>query len=192
MENASNETWRAVVALLATDPIAPVNYQALLATARLAKLHPVALTGEMAPLNHLVTLQTADPAAFARFMALVEKKRAMLGLSPLEDVKEDRFDKQEYMKHFMAQKRQRTTQAADIENLVRGNRNPLRGIPRLEFMRVQAAKWNEELERRINAVRESGGGGRIPKEKLDALRTQFWAWVDSQLDTAEHEARGGR
>lgn len=191
MTTPTKEDWRQVVALLVTDQDSTHNYQAMLATARLAKLHPVQLVGETAPLNHLIALEAANPGAYASMMALVESKRTALGLPPLEPVVVEKFDKAEYMRDFMDKKRQRTNRAAEIENLVRGGRDPLRGIARLEFMRVQAGKWHTELTARVQRARDAAGG-RVPKETLTALRAQFWSWVDSQLDTAEQEARKPR
>lgn len=191
MNNPSKDTWRAVVALLVTDSGAPLHYQAMQATARLAKAHPVVLAGEAAPLNHLIALETRDPKAHASLMALIERKRAELGLAPLEAPEPEGFDKVEYMRHFMAQKRQRLVRAADDENAIRkrAGHQTLRGPARLEFMRIQGVKWNDELERRIDRAREAAGG-RVPQKSLDVLRVQFWKWVDDQLDAAEKAARG--
>lgn len=187
--DTSTDALRAVATLLVVDPDAPRYYEAMKAVIRLAPQYPVRLAGEMEQLNALIDLHRKNPSGFAGVLALVERKRAERGLPPLEPAETDKFDKADYMREFMRAKRARTVRAADIENLVRGDRSPLRGNARLEFQRAQAARWNEELTRRIDSARSARGGGRLPKDVLDTLRDQFWASVDAQLDEAEALAR---
>lgn len=188
----TTEQLRAVVALLVLDAGAPAHYQALRAVVALARQYPVRLTGELAALNIMVDLWQDNRPGYDGMMALIERKRADRGMDPLEEPEDDRFDKAAYMRDFMREKRARTTRAAEIENRARGDREPLRGPARLEFQRVQAARWNEELQRRMETAREAHGGKRLPRETMEAVRTQFWAWVDQQLDEAERKARAGK
>ena len=78
--------------------------------------------------------------------------------------------------------------AVEIENFLRPERDSLRGRTRLDFMDAQAARWKEELDTRIQSARVAAGGP-LSSATLASLRSQFWSWVDEQLDKAEAEAR---
>lgn len=163
-------------------------FDALMAVVRLQVNYPVCLTGEAAVVDPLRELARDKPGALDRVLNLVDSKRAALGLPPLVPPVSDKFDKREYMRQFMDQKRQRQRRAVEIENLCRSERDMLRGRSRLDFMDTQAARWKSELDERLQRAREARGGP-LDQETLDTLRKQFWQWVDESLDEAEAEAR---
>lgn len=176
------------VEALVTQEDASRWFDALTATARLSRMYPVALTGDAAVLNPLLQLSLADSAAFERVIKLVEAKRAAAGLAPLVPPADTRFDKTEYMRSFMDQKRQRQRRAVSIENMARSERDALRGRARLDFMDAQAARWKAELDQRIQRARDASGG-QLTNAALTGIRTTFWQWLDDQLDEAEEAAR---
>lgn len=177
------------VTALVEAPSAGEHLDAIETTARVAARFAVALTGPLEVYQPLVDLKRADPDAFERVLALVESKRAAAGRTPVRPAANDKFDKTEYMRNFMDQKRQRQRRAASIENMTRPERDALKGRARLDFMDAAAAKWKAELDARLDRARAAGGGARLDKDTMDRLRAQFWAWVDEQLDAAEERAR---
>lgn len=149
---------------------------------------PVGLVGDAGVLAPLLDLAATDKEAFTKAMHLVDEKRVLRGLTPLLPQETAAFKKNPYMKEFMAQKRQREKRAAEIENLSRSERDQLRGPARMEFCRLQSAKWKARLDAIVVKIR-SANGGTAPKEALELARDQFWATVDQELDSAEATAR---
>lgn len=182
------EALRQAVVLLIESPDAERLHESLTATIRLARLHPVRLTGQAEALNPLLELGTKDPDALSRMIALVDAKRAQAGRAPLYVPPDDKFDKADYMRAFMDQKRQRQRRAVEIENAMRPERDRLIGRHRLDFMDARAAEWKQELDALIARAREATGK-RLPKDHLDTLRAQFWAGVDKKLDELEAQNR---
>lgn len=163
-------------------------FQTLTAVVNLKVVHAVALDGEAAVLNPLVDIGRTDPERFERLIAKVDGKRREALKAPLVEPKDDGFNKTEYMREFMYQKRLRMRRAAEIENKTRSPKDALIGRSRLDFMEAQAAKWKLELDRRIEVAREANGGARLPKDTMDTVRTQFWSYIDEQLDAADAAA----
>jgi hypothetical protein len=188
MDEISKQALLEAVNLLITHPSAHSYFESLLAVTNLAKLHPIELTGEAAPLNALLRLRLKDEVAYERVLELVETKRHLAGYDPLIRPTEIKFDKTEYMRSFMDKKRERQRRAVEIENMLRPERDALKGRARLDFMDRQSAKWKQELDTKIERARQAQGG-RLMKEALDTLREQFWTHVDSQLDQLEALAR---
>lgn len=156
-----------------------------------ARRYGAALTGELETLNALVRLAVEAPEKYKRVLDLIDDKRKEAGLLPLRDPV-PRYDKVSYMREFMQQKRQRLRRAADIENLMRPEKDRLVGKSRIEFMDRQAAKWKEQRDRMIERARQAAGTERLSKEALDNLIRQFWANVDAELDALEDLAREER
>lgn len=183
------ELLLAAVNLLIRSPDAHEHLAALEALVPVARTFNVQLMGPAAPLNALLELKLKDPDRYERMLDLVEAKRREAGFDELRPQREaGRFDKTEYMRSFMAAKRERQRRAAFIENLIRPQRDRLVGRSRIEFMERQSSKWKRELDERVNRAREAQGG-RLSKETLEVLRTQFWADIDKYLDDLEAEAR---
>lgn len=183
------EALRQAVITLVEAPDAEYLYDALTAAVKLARVHAINLAGDAATLNPLLHLGVADVEAFDRVLALIDRKRADAGRPALQKGGDDKFDKVEYQRVFMEQKRLRQRRAADVENLQRPDRERLVGRARLDFMDRCAAEWKRELDALLARARENLGVQRLPREHLDALRTQFWASVDARLDSAEQDAR---
>lgn len=187
MDNKREALLRAVSRLV-EDPDAVRLFDSLSTIARLARVHPVRMTGDAEDLNPLLDLSLEDPTAYERVLALIESKRARLGHGALVPPKETGFDKADYMRQFMDQKRQRQRRAAAIENMLRPERDKLVGRARLDFMDIRAAEWKSELDVLLARARESLGQ-RLPREHLDAVRSQFWASIDKRLDDLEQGVR---
>jgi hypothetical protein len=164
-------------------------YDAVTVLGRTKAKYPLVAVGDLAVLNPLIDLFSADHASFERVMALVDKKRAEIGVAPIRTEEETGFDKRAYMRDFMEQKRVRQRRAATIENFARSANDALRGSARLEFMDAQSAKWKVELDKRLAVARDAAGTDRLAKPLLETLRAQFWTWVDTQLDEAERQSK---
>lgn len=146
------------------------------------------LRSDAAVLNVLVDLARADMAGYVLFLDWVDAERVRSGARPLREQKVDEFDKVEYMREFMGHKRARENRAVAIENMLRSERDAVKGTARLEFARRQSAKWKVRLDELIVRAREAHGV-RLPAEATAALRKQFWASVDQELDAAEEAAK---
>lgn len=180
-----NPTVRAAAALVENLNAAEM-YDALSLVVRLVvKAHqPVTLTGEAAIMTPLLDLAVRSYAEYERVLDLVDDRRTARGLPPLRQHQVG-FDKDEYQRVFMNEKRRRQRRAVEIENDSRPPRDRLIGRAREEFMRVQGHAWFSELTRRLDVAREAHGGGRVPKDVLDTVRSRFWAEVDARLEAAE-------
>ena len=150
---------------------------------------PVALTGVASALTPLLDLAVSDAEAYERVVRLIDSKRAAAGLTPLRGQFAEGFDKVEYQRVFMNEKRYRLRRAAAIENMARPERDQMRGRARQDFCDRQAAKWKITLDTRIASARQAADGARLAQPHLDALRVQFWAEVDATLDDLESKAR---
>jgi hypothetical protein len=173
---------------LVLDASAPKHYKAMMEVAKLPPTVPVKLTAESAVLNPLLTLYHRDPAAFNRVMHLVDTKREARGWEPLVEPESKGFDRKEYQREFMFQKRSRSTRLAAIENSMRPERDQIRGNARLEFMRVKEGLWKARRDLLLDAARKEHGGT-ITKEQTKALLEGFWAQVDAELDEMEYQAK---
>jgi hypothetical protein len=177
----------AAVNRLVAGPDAPELYEALHDAVPVARRLGMRFTQERAELNPLLDLACTHPEHYNNALELIETKRETAGLPPLDPKRKEAegYDRTKYMADFMRQKRERERKAAEIENLIRPEGQQLVGRARLDFMQLQSAKWKKQLDALIAAryseVRE-GGGERIPKAELTALRQSFWDQVDRELD----------
>ena len=147
----------------------------------------VCLVGEADTLNTLARLKATNVAVFNSIMELVDRKRAAAGYDPLNEP--NKFDKTDYMREFMGEKRLRERRAANIENLLRSPRDQLKGRSRLDFMQRQSAIWKKERDTLIERAKASSGGTTLRREDLVFLLDSFWAKIDKQLDEMEDHAR---
>ena len=168
---------------LLKHPAAPQLYQQLVDVLALPAKFKVKLADEASVLNPLLTMARNDRPRFDSVIALVEQKRAASSLEPLQPPKDHKFDKNEYQRLLMAERRVRMTKAADIENRCRPASGQLVGSARLDFMRRAQAKWMERFEA---LLLDKFGPGPICKDDRTQLSMEFWATVDQELD--EHEA----
>lgn len=177
----------AVNALIQAEDAAPL-YQDLIALLPAAKTLGARFSDHRAVLNPLLELAITDRERLDRVIELVERKRAEAELPPMVPEADDGFDKTEYMRDFMAQKRERERRAVDIENLLRSERDRLRGRARLDFMQSQSAKWKLARDTALQAARESEGK-RLARQQVRAVLDAFWATIDRELDGLEQLAR---
>lgn len=162
---------------------APEMYQTLLEVLGLPLKLPVKLTGDASVLNPLLAMARRDRSAFDRVIDLIESKRASREMSPLRQPRtEAKFDKNEYQRELMADRRVRQIKALDIENLRRPPSSQLIGHPRMEFMRVQQGKWTDQLEAILVANKT---GKTMTKAKRQAISAQFWQGIDRELEESE-------
>lgn len=180
----------AAVNRLVTDEEAARLYEALNDVIPVARRLGARLTGDLADLNPLIELACQRPEHYDNVMLLVETKREQAGKGPLDPKRNaiEKFDKNEYMAEFMQRKRERERKAADIENMLRPERDRLIGRSRLDFMQMQAGKWKQQLDERIETARKATGT-RLKKEQLEVIRRAFWDEVDRYLDELEEYAR---
>jgi len=166
---------------------APVMYQSVLTASRVPLDLMVGLVGDADVLTPLVEVRRADADRFDSLMELVNKKRAEVGAEPL-GTPDKGFDKVEYQRSFMDQKRQRERRAVDLENAVRSERDKLIGNHRLEFMREQSKRWKTRRDEMMTAAREAAGGT-LTKEQQTRVLKSFWESVDAELDELEVSVR---
>jgi hypothetical protein len=186
----SREALRQACLVLAASPDAPHLFASLAAVLPVAQSHPVRLAGDAEVLNPLLDLALRDRPAYDRALALVNSRRQAKGQTALGagSAPDGAFDKVEYQREFMAQKRQRLVRAADIENTLRPERDRLIGRTRQDFMGRTAAQWKSELDGLIERAREAPSG-RLSRSHMDGIRTQFWASIDRRLDEQEAASR---
>lgn len=175
------------VNLLVLDDAAPTFYEALTVAVQLPKHLPLGLQGQAELMTPLVELARRDRSAYEAVLQLIDKKREARGWPPLTPPKKEGFNKVDYQRQFMDQKRQRERRAAEIENMLRPERDKLIGNTRLEFMRQTSAKWKIRRDELVDRAR-AAHGGQIPMEAMRALLEKFWSQVDQELDEAEAEA----
>lgn len=187
MDN-DQEALLAALNTLIVDDDAVHLYESVTACIAVKAVYAPMLSGPAAVLNPLITLGRSDLNRFKALIAKVDDKRREALKPPLAPVVDDAFDKTAYMREFMYQKRQRQRRAAEIENARRPERDKLIGRARLDYMDTVAARWNDELNARLESAR-TAHGTRLNKDLMDTLRKQFWDRVDAQLDEAEHAVR---
>lgn len=187
--NPDRAALLAAVNKLVQDPAASDLYELLLEVIPPARRLGVRLMGDHADLNPLVDLAVNDPTGYANVMNLVEDKRAKVGYSPLDNARtaDAQFDKTDYMRDFMHQKRMRERKAADIENLLRPEGQKLIGRSRLDFMHAQSLRWKKERDEMLQKSRQAQG--KLTRAQMRELLELFWSRVDTELDEMERLAR---
>lgn len=180
----------AVNALIAS-PYAHEWFDAMNAVVPAAMRAPVKLTDGPQVLNPLLRLRIKSPDAYQRVLGLIEAKREKRGLEPLVKPAEQGYNKTTYMREFMDAKRERQRKAAEIENLLRPDRDRLVGNTRLEFMNRQAARWKEERDTALEVARHNAGG-HLSADMRKAALDEFWSNVDRDLDSRLEAAKRAR
>ena len=176
-------------AVLISHPDAVALFKTLQDVARLPANLPIELSGDSAVLNPLLALYRADRKGFDATLMLIENKRELKGRPPLAQPNApEKFDKDEYQRVFMDQKRVRERRAAEIENDPRPAKDRLRGNARIEFMRQQSARWKVRRDQVINAAR-AACGGTLDQEHYNTILEQFWAGINDELTEMEEENR---
>ena len=145
-------------------------------------------SGARAVVNPLLDLALSNPEQFARVVELIGSKREAAGRSPLTGAVDDTFDKADYMREFMQQKRDRERRAVKIENMIRPENAQLKGRARLDFMQVQSARWNHQRTELLEKAR-AANSGRLSREVQNELLRGFWQRIDDELDGLEQLAR---
>jgi hypothetical protein len=174
---------------LIVAPDAHDLFEALRDVIPLATRQPILLTGRSAAVNPILRLRVDNVEAYNKVMELVERRRAERGYDALQPAAEPPgYDKTAYMREFMEQKRVRQRRAAEIENMLRPERDKLVGNHRLEFMRQQSLRWKEQLDAHMRKVKDASGGS-LTREMDRMHRGQFWAAVDRHLDEKYEAAR---
>lgn len=177
------------VNMLVTDRSAQHLFTILQEVIPMARRLGVRLHGEHAVLNPLVDLAVENIEQYHRVMNLIETKRAARDLPPLDQslAEDGGFDKTDYMRDFMQQKRLRERRAAEIENMIRPESAKLVGRSRLDYMQSQSARWKKERDELLARARKEQG--RLSKQQLSDLLAQFWGRVDRDLDELEALAK---
>jgi hypothetical protein len=176
------------VAALIQDADADEKFAGLCELGQVAVRYPVAFTGEFAVLNALLRLGATNPPDYAKMLDLVDARRVAAGREPLRRPASQGYNVNEYMRDFMAQKRDRQRRAVEIENMIRAGRDALVGRSRVEFMDRQAKLWKQERDAFLERVR-AAHGGRAPRDVQTRDLDQVWGAVDKQLDELEYLAR---
>lgn len=163
---------------LIEDSDAAVIYKQMLGVHELARKGvPVRLIGRCAVLNPLLELMLDDFDAAERVIELIERKRSDAGNSPLDN---EGFDRKAYMRELMATKRERQRRLVELINMLRPDRERLKGATRMEFERVHANRWFEVRNEREDDLREKLGRRLTNDERMGIIR-QLWADVDAEL-----------
>lgn len=170
-------------ARLASQEDAKAHYDMLNAVITKVPELPLRLAAPANWANPLLYVSRSDPEVFKTLIQWAHAQRIKRGLTPLHDDNDD-FDRVEYMREFMAQKRDRERRAVAIENAKRPERDRLIGRSREEYQRRLAAEWKAERERRIAATRAAVGGRRLTKPELQEILRLFWESVDAKLEAA--------
>lgn len=178
---------KAAARWLVSDPDAAEAFSSLEAVIRLGPKLPVKLTGAAAELNPLLYAYRDDPGLYETVMEWVQKKRAEAGLAPVGLQPPTGFDKTQYMREFMQQKRIRERRAVGIENMLRSERDRLKGRTRMDFLTNVVARWKAERDTMLDAAREKIGG-QLSKPQMQQVLENFWKMVDARLDEQEASA----
>ena len=167
------------VNVLITAPDAAEKFEALTTLGALALRLPVKLSGDAAVLNPLLRLRVSDLDAYNSVLDMIDLKRGELGKPPLRSPSNEGYDKTDYMRQFMDQKREREKLAVEIENLRRPEKDRLIGHARMEFMRLQSVRWKGFRDRALERAKTETGG--MNAETRKAVLAAFWNAVDNDL-----------
>lgn len=182
----------AVNSLVAGDQTQEMFSYLLVAVGAAARA-PVCLGGSAAVLNPLVELHTKNPEGYSRVLDLIDRHRAAIGRAPLTTPRQEGYDKVAYMRAFMDQKRERQKLAAEIENLLRPEKDRLVGNARLEFMRQQSLRWKQVRDRVLKeTAAATAGGGPLTAEMRKKTLDRFWAAIDASLQERLEAAKKAR
>ena len=168
---------------LVTAPNASDLFKILDSAVRRGVGLPIRLTREFAAMNPLLALSQENHELYETIIQWVFDKRDAMGLDPLRDVTV--YNKNSYMREFMANKRERERRAVDIENMLRSDKDRLKGKSRIEFVQRQSAYWKHHRDKLVEAERKALGAKHLPQDVYSKVLKNFWADVDRQLDEME-------
>jgi hypothetical protein len=169
--------------ILLRSPEAESLYKTLRSVTALPPNLPIKLSGGYIDLNPLLTLFRHDPTKFGTLMDHVDTRREQLGVPRLQcEPVEVKFDKTDYQRDLMAERRRRQTRAAELENMKRPASEQLVGHAREDFMRMQQKRWTVRLEATLDTVRL---GKTMTKEARQQISARFWDTVDRETDESE-------
>jgi hypothetical protein len=174
---------KAAAKLLVTDDEAVDLYNILATTVRRAALLPIKLTGKYTKMNPLLDLYRDDKETYSTILKWVVDKREDRNLPPLRD--EKALNKSEYMREFMFDMRARWRKAVYIENMLRPEKDKLKGEPRRQFEKRCSLEWARQRDALLDAERKRLGVERLPQDVLQATLKAFWENVDEQLEEME-------
>lgn len=182
------DEMKQAAARLAKQEDAKAHYEILDQVITKAGTLPVKLYDTPAMwLNPLLYTYKAEPDTFKTVIQWANNKRIERGLTPLINPT-PKFDKGEYQREFMAQKRDRERRAIQIENDRRPARDKLVSHARETFLRNLARGWQEERDRMLEAARTKKGS-RLTKEEMRDALAAFWDMIDQRLDASELKPR---
>lgn len=141
-------------------------------------------------LNPLLYLYKARPQTYQTIVQWVNEKRVGKGFTPLFKDKRE-FDKTDYMREFMAERRSRERRLIAIENARRADRDKLQAQSRDNYLRKVSAEWREEKDRMLDAAMAQKDGKRLTKEERQEILRLFWETIDRRLDDMENQSRRG-
>lgn len=144
---------------------------------------PVKLTGKYAQLNPLLDLYREDREVYDTVVGWVVDKRKQRELEPLRD--EKALNKNEYMREFMFELRARWRKAVEIENMLRSEKDKLKGESRRAFEKKCSKEWAAQRDSLLDAERKRLGVEHLPRETMQQILKHFWEHVDRQLEDME-------
>lgn len=139
-------------------------------------------------LNPLLFLYKEKPDVYQTVIQWVNSKRINKGFTPLVVEKPD-FDKTEYMREFMAERRSRERRLIAIENAQRAERDKLQSHSRDNYLRKVSAEWRAEKDKMLEAAMREKGGKRLTKVERQEVLRLFWETIDKRLDDMEFGER---
>lgn len=161
---------------------APDLYKKMIGVYEIARAGlPIQLTGRPAVLNPLLQLFLEDYPSAERVIHLVNRKRDDAGAPALGELG---FDRAEYMRQLMANKRARETRFMKLWNDMRAEHDQIRGAARMEFMRIHSSRWLGVRDERQDALR-ARLGRRLTQVERSSVIKQLWGDVDAELDALE-------
>ncbi len=169
--------------LLVTAHNAVDLYGTLSLVIRRAGLLPVRLIHPYSVMNPLLDLYRNDRTTYDTIIKWVLTKRKEFGLPALMD--ERAQNKNEYMREFMHELRTRWRKAVYVENLLRSEKDKLKGESRRQFEKRCSKEWAVQRDRLLEAERQRLGLTNLPQETLHAILKHFWENVDRQLEERE-------
>lgn len=129
--------------------------------------HPMAYSGQLAPLNALIDVALTNTDAFDRLLTLAEERRRKI----------PQLKRTDYQRVLMRERRDRLAKALRLHETKRGK---LRPEERRSFAAEVQSRWRAEREAYIEAK------GDLTWKDRNAAAQEFWERIDRNLDQALH------
>lgn len=172
---------------LVFDARAQRYYKSMMEVTKIPEELYVGLVYPATVVSPVLQLLREDPQGFDNVMELVDSKRKDRGWEPLTPDKPQGFDRNEYQREFMRNKRDRERRAVEIENYLRHARDKLIGSARLEFMRRVGNTWKKRRDQLLEDAR-AAHGGTLSQEQVRTILAKFWQQIDVELDLQQEDA----